>query len=120
MANKKLSRQVLRAMARRESKALVSAEKQKKRKWKMNPVRKALLDKMQIAYLAHEQREDVGDMRHFHQVVDMNQEFVDRGRGKGKGRGFIKSVALQRDNTTYFPPDKRNGQRECSRRAAQA
>ena len=83
---------------------------------RMNNVRKALIDKMGIALAAHAQREDVGDMRHYWQAVDMNNEFIDRSRGKGKKGGMVKSVALQRDNTTFFPMDKRNGDRECSRR----
>lgn len=49
----------------------------------------------------------------------LNQEFIDRSRGHGTSKGFIKSVAFARDNTTYFPPEKRNGRKERSRRSAQ-
>lgn len=83
---------------------------------KMNKARKVLIDKMGIALKAHAQREDVGDMRHYWQAVDMNREFIERSRGKGKAKGMIRSVALQVDNTTYFPPEKRNGEKERTRR----
>ena len=92
-----------------------------KGKYLSNPIRQKLLKQIGIALAAHQQREHAGDMRHYFQAVDFNQEFMDRGRGHSyKGSRFIKSVALQRVNTTYFPPDKRNSQRECSRRSAQA
>lgn len=84
---------------------------------RMNKIRKMLMDKIRIALVAHEQRENVGDMRFMHEAIDFNQEFVDRSRGKGKARGkYIKSVANQRNRTTYFPPEKRNGNKECQRR----
>lgn len=76
---------------------------------RMNKTRKLLLDKMNIALAAHAQRESVGDMRHFNEAMDFNAEFVERSRGHGgKARTYIKSVALQRDNTTYFPPEARH------------
>lgn len=89
---------------------------------KPNPIRHALVEKIKIAMAAHYQREDVGDMRHLYQAIDFNQEFVDRSRGKGKAKGMIKSIASKNHwlGTTYFPPEKRNGQRECERRLRQA
>jgi hypothetical protein len=85
----------------------------------MNKTRKLLFDKMNIALVAHQSREEVGDMRHLNEALDFNAEFVERSRGKGgKARRYIKSVALQTDNTTLFPSDKRNGARECARRMA--
>jgi hypothetical protein len=52
----------------------------------------------------------------FNRAIDANQEFLDRSRGKGKAKPFIKSVANARRNSTYFPPSKRNGAKECARR----
>lgn len=92
-----------------------------KGKYLSNPVRQKLMKQMGIAMAAHYQREEVGDMVHYNQLIDLNAEFMERSRGHGKARSrYIKSVALQRDNTTYFPPEKRNGERERSRRLAQA
>ncbi len=121
-----VSRQVRRAEERKAVKRETAIDrqenlnpKQKARQGKLNKVRRKLLDQIDIALRAHAQRELVGDMRHYHQVVDFNQEFVDRSRGHGTDRGFIKSVARQRDRTTYFPPEKRNGAKECLRRSRQ-
>jgi hypothetical protein len=109
----------------RQSKgAVVRAEKAEKHPIplfipQMNKTRQLLVNKMNIALVAHESREEVGDMRHLNEALDFNAEFVERSRGKGgKARRYVKSVALQIDNTTLFPSDKRNGAKERARRLA--
>lgn len=106
------SRQVIRAAERSAVKCEVSAAKwearqTQKKPIKRNPIRQKLLTNISTAMAAHHQREDVGDMRHLHQAIDMNQEFIDRSRGHGKDKGFIKSVVFARNRTTYFPPELR-------------
>ena len=48
-----------------------------------------------------------------------NRDYMDSSRGKGRSKGFSKSVAMAKDNTTFFPMSKRNGKKECARRIAQ-
>ena len=84
---------------------------------RMSKLRKVLIEKINIAITAHSQREDVGDMRHYTQAIDMNQEFVERSRGKGgKAKRYIKSVALQQRTESKYTPHQ--GKQECARRAA--
>lgn len=84
-----------------------------------NPIRRALMDKIEIALKAHAQRTTEDGLHFLYQAIDFNQEFLERSRGKGRQRPFIRSVANAKNNTTYFPPSKRNGSRECSRRRVQ-
>jgi hypothetical protein len=82
---------------------------------RMNRVREKLLKQMEIAIIAHQQREDVGDFRHYHQAIDFNTEFMERGRGKGGGaRKYIKSVANQKLGNSKYDPHQ--GAQEMARR----
>ncbi|MGD9382271.1 MAG: hypothetical protein PVI03_07490 [Candidatus Thorarchaeota archaeon] len=81
--------------------------------------RRALLDMIDIAMKAHAQRTIEDGAKFLFQAIDFAKEFDERSRGKGKAKSFIKSVANARNNTTYFPPEKRNGSKECQRRLAQ-
>lgn len=84
-----------------------------------NPIRRSLMDKIEIALKAHAQRTIEDGFKFLHQAIDFNQEFLERSRGKGRQKPFIRSVANAKVNTTYFPPAKRNGARECERRRVQ-
>lgn len=85
-----------------------------------NPIRRALMDKIEIALKAHAQATLEDGYKFLHQAIDMNHEFMERSRGKGKSRSFIRSVANAKNNTTYFPPEKRNRAKECDRRRVRA
>lgn len=56
----------------------------------------------------------------FSKAQELNKEYMERSRGKGRGVNQACVRAHKRAmNTTYFPPSKRNGARECARRAKQ-
>lgn len=95
------SRQVRRATERLDKKLKASIEKYVDRP--MNPIRKQLLERINIALVAHNQREELGDQRHLHHALDFNSEYIERSRGHSKAKTFQKSVALAKDNTMLNP-----------------
>ena len=95
------SRQVRRQIERQDKKLKASIEKYVHRP--MNPIRKELLKRIDIAMKAHNQRDEVGDQRHLLHALDFNQEYIERSRGHSKAKAFQKSVALAKDNTMLNP-----------------